>query len=185
MSIPSTPAGFNLHVTPSDALSTSSRQALRAMLDTAYDGDFSDTDWQHSLGGLHVWIEALGEPVSHASLVPRTLVTGGAPRHVGYVEAVATAAPFRRCGHASSVMRRINELIRQRYEIGALSTGEHGFYERLGWTLWRGPSFVMTAAGPQPTPDDDDGLMVFITGTSAHIELDGDLIADWRDGDPW
>jgi aminoglycoside 2'-N-acetyltransferase I len=155
------------------------------MLDTAYDGDFSDHDWAHALGGVHVWVEGHTGPVSHASVVPRTMNLGSSRFRVGYVEAVATAAPFRHRGLATAVMRQIGDVIRESYELGVLSTGEPGFYERLGWQRWRGPSFVMTTAGPEPTSDDDGGLMVLLGNPLAYVDLDQAIVADWRPGDVW
>jgi hypothetical protein len=54
------------------------------------------------------------------------------------VEAVATTAAHRRSGYGGTVMKHIGELIRERYVLGALSTGTHAFYETLGWERWRG-----------------------------------------------
>ena len=28
---------------------------IRALLDSAFEGDFNDHDWDHALGGVHVW----------------------------------------------------------------------------------------------------------------------------------
>jgi aminoglycoside 2'-N-acetyltransferase I len=174
-----------LHVTPSESLSPETRRALRSMLDTAYEGDFGDHDWAHALGGVHVWIEGPGGPLSHASVVPRMMNVGSRRCRVGYVEAVATAAPFRGHGLATAIMRRIGDLIREHYDLGVLSTGAPDFYERLGWRLWRGPSFVMTPAGREPTPEDDGGLMVLLGSSSAPVDLDDVIVADWRHGDVW
>jgi aminoglycoside 2'-N-acetyltransferase I len=174
-----------LHVTDSDALTPELRRALRSMLDAAYDGDFSDHDWAHALGGTHVWVEGPAGPISHASVVPRMLTVGGRRCRVGYVEAVATDASWQRRGHATAVMRRVGELIRECYERGVLSTGAPEFYERLGWRRWHGPSFVMTPAGREPTPDDDGGLMVLQGNAPTAIDLAGSIVADWREGDVW
>lgn len=180
-----TQAHPTLHVTDSGALTPQLRRALRSMLDAAYDGDFSDHDWAHALGGTHVWVEGPAGPISHASVVPRMLTVGGRRCRIGYVEAVATAAPDRGRGLATAVMRRADDLIREFYELGVLSTGAPEFYERLGWERWRGPSFVMTPAGREPTPADDGGLMVLQADASTAIDLDGAIVADWREGDVW
>jgi aminoglycoside 2'-N-acetyltransferase I len=82
-------------------------------------------------------------------------------------------------------MQRLHTLIREEYEFGVLSTGEHGFYARLGWQRWRGPSFVMTPTGREATPDDDGGLMVLCTDPSRPVDLDSELVASWREGDVW
>ena len=125
------------------------------------------------------------ELISHGSLVERTLVSAGETLRVGYVEAVATAAEHRRHGHAATVMTRIGELIRERYVLGALSTGTHALYESLGWELWRGPTFVDGPRGRERTPDEDGGVMILRTPRSPRLDLDGSLVCDWRPGDVW
>ena len=160
-------------------------QNFRAMLDIAFDGDFSDDDWTHALGGTHVWIEGPDGVVSHGALVERTLVCSDHVVRVGYVEAIATAPTHRRRGHASDVLRHINGLIREQYCLGALSTGTPEFYERLGWERWRGPTFANGPHGLQRTPDEDGGIMILRTPRTPHLNLDGDIAADWRAGDVW
>src|ERR671912_273253 len=44
--------------------------------------------------------------------------------------------------------------IRARFELGALGTGRHAFYERLGWRTWQGPTSVRTRDGEQRTTDE-------------------------------
>jgi aminoglycoside 2'-N-acetyltransferase I len=160
-------------------------QDFRAMLDIAFDGDFSDDDWAHALGGTHVWIEGPEGVVSHGALVERTLVCSDHVVRVGYVEAIATAPIHRRLGHASDVLRHINGLIREQYALGALSTGTPEFYERLGWERWRGPTFANGPHGLERTPEDDGAILVLRTPRSPRVDLDGDIIADWRAGDVW
>ena len=82
------------------------------------------------------------------------LVCSGKALQVGFVEAVATEASQRRRDHGARLMRRIGELIREEYPLGALPTGTHGFYTILGWSAgvdrpsWTGP---MAASARQPT----------------------------------
>jgi aminoglycoside 2'-N-acetyltransferase I len=158
---------------------------FRTLLDGAFDGDFSDDDWAHALGGTHVWIEGPDGVISHGALVERTLVCSGHVMRVGYVEAIATAPVHRQRGHASDVLRHINRLIREEYALGALSTGTPEFYERLGWERWRGPTFASGPHGLERTPDDDGGIMILRTPRTPHLNLDGDIVADWRAGDVW
>ncbi len=158
---------------------------FRAMLDLAFDGDFSDDDWAHALGGTHVWADGPGGVVSHGALVERTLVCSGQVVRVGYVEAIATAPGYRRHGYASEVLKRINDLIREQHALGALSTGTPEFYGRLGWEHWRGPTFVNGLHGLERTPDDDGGILILRTPRSPELDLDGDILADWRAGDAW
>jgi aminoglycoside 2'-N-acetyltransferase I len=174
-----------LHDAASDALASSFLHDLRTLLDTAFAGDFTDEDWAHAIGGVHVWLAGSGGLISHASLVERTLVCSGHTLQVGYVEAVATAAGHRRKGHATTVMNHIGELIRERYALGALSTGAHPFYEPLGWERWRGPTFVDGPNRRERTADDDGGIMILRTLRSPHLDLDGEIVCDWRVGDVW
>jgi len=176
----------DLRQVTSALLVVSQRQAFLAMLDLAFEGEFSDDDWAHALGGTHVWIDDSDGVVSHGALVERMLVCAGQTLRVGYVEAIATAPAHRRRGHASAVLGRINDLIREQYALGALSTGTPAFYERLGWERWRGPTFVNGPQGLERTPDDDGGILILRTPeTPPHLDLDGAIAADWRAGDIW
>ena len=161
---------------------------IRAMLDTAFrddGGDFGESDWEHALGGVHVVAEEHGEIVSHGSVVERRLEIGGRVIRTGYVEAVGTWPKRQRRGLATLVMREIGDIIRERYELGALSTPVPRFYERLGWELWRGPTAVRTFDGVERTPDDDGGIMVLQTAFSPPLNLDDEIVCDWREGDVW
>jgi aminoglycoside 2'-N-acetyltransferase I len=174
-----------LHSASSNALTSSFLHDLRALLETSFDGDFTNEDWDHTLGGVHVWVIGPDGLLSHASLVERTLVCSGQMLRVGYVEAVATVAAHRRNGYGTRVMTRIGELIRERYALGALSTGIHTFYEPLGWERWRGPTFVDGPRGREHTRDDDGDVMILRTSRSPHLDLDGEIVCDWRPGDVW
>jgi len=166
-------------------LDPSFQRELRVFLDTAFDGDFSDEDWNSTIGGLHVWVSGASGLISHASLIERTLVCSGHTLRVGYVEAVATAVRERRKGHGTSVMEQIGDLIRDRYPLGVLSTGTYAFYESLGWERWRGLTFVDGPHGRERTPDDDDAVMILRTPRSPRLDLHGNIICDWRAGDVW
>lgn len=176
---------FTLHDAPTAALTPAQIAEIRALLDAAFDGDFSDDDWAHAVGGRHVWVRGPHGVVSHGSLVERTLVCGGQALRVGYVEAVATAAAHRRQGHGAAVMRRLGEYVAAQYPLGALSTGTFDFYAPLGWERWRGPTFVAGSGGCERTPDDDGGVMILRTTRTPAIDLDGDIVCDWRPGDVW
>ncbi len=113
------------------------------------------------------------------------MVCSGRAWRTGYVEAVATAAEFRGRGYGTRVMQEISDAILADWPLGALSTGEHAFYERLGWERWRGPTSVDAPGGIERTPDDDDGVMVLLTPQTAALELHGEIRCDWRSGDVW
>ena len=174
---------------PTDALDPDEIAGIRALLDAAFRDDederFTEADWEHSIGGLHVVLDLDGVIVSHASVVERELRVAGHALRTGYVEAVATAPDYQGRGHGTRVMRAIGAVIEAGYELGALGTGEHGFYERLGWRIWQGPTSVRTAAGERRTPDEDGGIMVLFTPTTPAIELDAPISCEWRPGDVW
>jgi aminoglycoside 2'-N-acetyltransferase I len=163
--------------------------ALHGMMTAAFDADggrFAETDWEHATGGVHVVVDDQGEIVSHGSVVDRTLEIGGDAVRAGYVEAVGTWPRHQRRGYATLIMREIGDVIRDRYELGALSTPVPAFYERLGWERWLGPTFVRMATGTERTLDDDGGIMVLRTPkTSPALDLSAPIVCDWREGDVW
>ena len=173
-------------VIPSEALDEPTRRAIRGLLDAAFAGDFSDDDWAHALGGTHAIVDADGAIVAHGSVVPRVLDAGGTALRVGYIEAVAVRPDRQRAGLGSAVMRALGEVIAREYELGALSTGEWPFYERLGWERWRGEAWVRHRDGRRErTPDDDDSLMILRTPRTPALDLRAALTCDWRPGDVW
>ncbi len=168
---------------PTQQLSRGELRALRELLEEAFDG-FTDDDWEHTVGGLHV-LAVEDDIVSHAAVVPRLLVTDERALRTGYVESVATAAKRRGRGHASAVMREVGKVIQADYELGALSTGIADFYARFGWEPWRGPTYTNSPRGPQRTADDDDSVMVLRTRLTRHLDSTAPLMCDWRSGDVW
>jgi aminoglycoside 2'-N-acetyltransferase I len=163
--------------------------AIRVLLWAAFaddeDGAFSEDDWLHALGGVHFVFDVDGRIVSHASVVERDIHFGGTSLRTGYVEAVATAPDEQGHGYGSAVMRAVNEHIEAQYDIGALGTGSQAFYERLGWQIWRGPSYVRLPGGDERTPDEDGYIMVLTTPTSAGVDLTTPISCEWRPGDVW
>jgi aminoglycoside 2'-N-acetyltransferase I len=174
-----------------DELTPDQIAAIRAILWAAFhhpddpDDGFTEHDWQHALGGVHVIADLDGRIAAHGSVVPREIHAGRRRLDAGYVEAVATDPDHQRSGLGTAVMREIGAIIDERYEAGFLGTGEFGFYERLGWVAWRGPLSVRTAEGDRRTPDEDGFLMVLRTRTSPPLDLSAPLSCDWRPGDVW
>ena len=174
-----------VRIVSSDELTREELQAVRLLLEEAFEGGFSDDDWAHTVGGLHVLVHD-GELVSHAAVVERPLAAGDRVLRAAYVEGVATAPAHRSRGHGSTAMRAVADIITTRgYELGVLSTGLHDFYSRLGWERWHGPTFVRTAAGLERTEEDDDSIMFLRIGPSADIDPALPLVCEWRPGDVW
>ena len=71
------------------------------------------------------------------------------------------------------------------YDLLALGATDDGvlLYESRGWLRWRGPLSALTPSGVVPTPDDEGWL--FVLPGAAHLDLDGELTCDWRNGDLW
>ncbi len=52
---------------------------IRRLVVDAFEGDFSDEDWDHTLGGLHVIASEEETLLAHAAVVPRTIWLGDDP----------------------------------------------------------------------------------------------------------
>ena len=171
-----------------DELSPAETEAIRGLLRAAFAGDgdgFTEDDWAHTTGGVHVVLDDGAEILAHAALVERRLVVDGHPLRTGYVEGVATAPARQGHGFGTLVMREVGSVIAEAFEFGALSTGRARFYERLGWRRWTGPTSVDTPTGLVPTPDDDGGILYLVTPQTPAVDPDGPITCDARPGDPW
>ncbi|MPZ23668.1 MAG: GNAT family N-acetyltransferase [Dehalococcoidia bacterium] len=166
-------------------LTAQERRAIRALLTAAFEDGFTDDDWDHTLGGLHVIIEDGDAIVAHAAVVPRTLKIAGRPVRAGYVEGVATDATRQRQGLGSLAMSELARVLRREFEMGALSSDRHHFYERLGWQRWRGPTYVRDGDRIIRTAHEDDGIMALVFGPTEQMDLTAPIICEARSGDDW
>jgi aminoglycoside 2'-N-acetyltransferase I len=168
-------------------LSDADLRALRGFLDEAFEGDFTDDDWEHALGGVHVLAHAEHELVGHASVVQRRLVLGSRALRTGYVEAVAVRSDCRNRGLGAEIMKVVGDLVRNAYDLGALGAGERAarLYARHGWLRWAGPTWTLSPDGPVRTEDDDGSVYVLPTPTSPDLDLSEPIACDWRPGDVW
>ena len=166
-------------------LPRASLDAAHGLLRDVFGDDLSDHDWEHALGGMHALVWDGDDLVSHGSVVQRRLLHGGRALRTGYVEGVATRPAARRRGHGAAIMRTLDRIIRGAYDLGALGATDEAlaFYRALGWEPWRGPLAALTPDGVVATPDEAGGILVLPAG--APLDLDGELVCDWRDGDPW
>lgn len=178
-----------IHKLASEQLTALQTEHIRALLWAAFADDehgaFSEDDWQHALGGTHFIATAGGAIVAHASVVERDIHVAGHALRTGYVEAVATAPAYQGRGYGSALMLEVDVLIERDFEFGVLGTGSQGFYERLGWAVWRGPSFVRTQNGEEPTPDEDGYIMFLRTPSTPPIDPLAPISCEWRPGDVW
>jgi aminoglycoside 2'-N-acetyltransferase I len=160
---------------------------VHQLLREAFEGDFSDYDWEHTHGGWRVIAldDDSSAPVSHAAVVPRRIQVGDTSFRAGYVEGVATKRGRQGEGLGSRVMVEVSGLLHREFELGILATAVHGFYERLGWERWQGPTFVDDGCRLVRTADEDDGIMVLRVAPSDDIDLTGPISCQGRSGDDW
>ncbi len=165
-------------------LSPEELQAIRVLLDEAFDGEVTDDDYEHALGGMHALVWEGRDLIGHGSVVMRRLLHGGRALRTGYVEGVAVRADRRRRGHATALLGALERVIRGAYEIGALSaSGEAAdFYAARGWLLWTGTASVIAPGGIERTEEE---VGIYVLPVSTELTPDGDLACDWRGGDVW
>ena len=113
--------------------------AARDLCDRAFGDRFHDTDWDHALGGWHAL--ALRGRSWWRTRRWRSGAASAAVVPAGYVEAVATE-PGRQGSGLGTLVSDPVAVIRARPSWARCSTGAHGFYQRLGWERWRGPTYV-------------------------------------------
>jgi aminoglycoside 2'-N-acetyltransferase I len=176
-----------LRTVPTAELSGAELEALRELLFGAFGGRFEEHDWEHTLGGVHVLAEEDDAVVAHGAVVARTLTAGGRELRTGYVEGVATRSDRRGRGLATLVMREVGRVVEGTYELGALAdgTGIPGFYQRLGWETWQGPTFVAGPRGRERTATDDGSVLVLRTPATGKLDPTASITCDWRSGDVW
>jgi aminoglycoside 2'-N-acetyltransferase I len=153
------------------ALSADELAVLRRLLFGAFGGRFDEHDWEHT----------------HGAVVPRVLVAGERALATGYVEGVATREDRRGLGLATLVMAEAGRVVEEGYELGALGDGSGipGFYQRLGWETWQGPTWAAGPDGPVRTAEEDGSILVLRTPATGELDPAWPLQCDWRAGDVW
>jgi len=172
-----------LHTSDVDA-STLSR--VRTLLVNAFPPpEFTDDDWEHTLGGLHVLCHEDGRLIGHAAVVQRRLLHRGRALRAGYVEGVVVRAGHRRRGHGSAMMAQLERVIRTAYDVGALNSSEMAkpFYTTRDWRPWLGSLAALTPTGIKRTTR-PQGVHI-LAGCRAPTDVRDLLVCDWRDGNPW
>lgn len=166
--------------------------AIRELLEIAYE-DFSEEDWEHTIGGMHAIVQEGKELVGHGAVVQRAFLhlpkhgtawRQAKPLRVGYIEGVAVRADRRRRGIGGALMARLTGVVRRAYDAGALSASDEGrsLYAAQGWVPWRGQTYVVSATGMTRTQEEDEGIFILPVTT---LDVEGGLACDWRSGDVW
>jgi aminoglycoside 2'-N-acetyltransferase I len=176
---------MDVRIAHTSDLNTATLEVARALLHDVFEGDFSDHDWEHALGGVHALAWEDGKLVGHASVIQRRLLNGGRALRTGYVEGVGVRADRRRRGYGRALIQALDPVIRGAYELGALAATDEAldFYTALGWEQWRGPTSALTPEGISRTEDADGAI--YVLAVAIPLDLDGELTCDWRDGDVW
>ena len=148
--------------------------------------DFSEQDWQHSLGGIHVVAVDGDDLVGHAAVVQRVMITTGRTLRVGYVEGVGVRIDRQRGGIGGQLMAVLEGVIERAFDFGALSASDAAMamYAGRGWVSWRGPLSALTPDGMVPTPEEEGGVFVWNVDDLG-IDVSAELTCDWRAGDLW
>lgn len=174
---------LQFRVAKADDLSVEERTALIQLCTAAYEENF-DHLFSSLPGATHVLGRRNDEIVTHAAWITRWLQPAGLPLlRTAYVEAVATAPEQQGRGFGTAVLQYLQTHL-QDYDLGALSPSEVAFYARLGWELWQGPLAIRTTAGIEPTPPDEEVMILRLPQTPA-LDLNVLLTAEWREGELW
>ena len=177
----------SIRVVPTAELTAAEWSELTDLCVAAFDEPW-DGYWESIGPGVHVLAEEPGKGiVAHAAIVDRLLYPREAVLRAGYVEAVAVLPDRQLTGLGTMVMEVINRMIDEGYELGALGTGSHEFYARLGWVTWLGPTWIRERNGQLlRSPDEDGDIMVRLTpATPPGLDLSGPISVDWRPGEVW
>ena len=166
-------------------LDSETRQRVCQMVTAAFAGDFSDDDWEHTLGGMHALIWRHGAIIAHAAVIQRRLLYRGDALRCGYIEAVAVREDCRGQGLVHALLDGCEQVIRGAYQVGAVSSSAlaRRVWSARGWLPWRGPTSVLAPTGPARTPDDDGAVFVLPVGVG--LDTSAGLMCDWRGGDVW
>jgi aminoglycoside 2'-N-acetyltransferase I len=157
----------------------------RQLLEQIFEADWTEQDWDHSLGGVHVMAFSGELLVGHAAVVQRRLLHRGEALRAGYVEALGVHSSYRRIGVGGRMMDVLEGVIARAFELGALSATDSAaeLYRKRGWVQWQGPLSALTPDGLRPTPEEAGG--VYVLPVTRELDIHDSLSADWRDGDVW
>ena len=170
-----------------EELDTDTRAAIINLCVIAHqEEDFKNLFSYVSSGAWHFLAFQGEELVSHAIVTTRWLQPEGySLLKTAYIDAVATLPIAQGRGHGSTLMRHLAKRIDGEYMIGCLETEDRvGFYERLGWELWRGPLAGRSKQGLIPTPE-QKGIMVLGLSQTPPLNLESLLTIECQDERIW
>ncbi|NCX01241.1 MAG: GNAT family N-acetyltransferase [Actinobacteria bacterium] len=157
---------------------------VQKLLVDAFEGEFSEDDWQNSFGGLRLIGSINEEIVAHGAVVPRMIRIDDFEISVGYVEAIAVDPEYWRQGIGTALMKEITSICLKSYQVSMLSTGEKEFYRRLGWIDFVGESYIDLGNEVIRSEEEDEGLMYLPSGEYL-VSVPKRVICRARAGDAW
>jgi aminoglycoside 2'-N-acetyltransferase I len=126
-----------------------------------------------------------GKIVTYVLWITRWLqIRNGPLLKTAYIEGMATDLQYRNRGFASQLMQRAVAEV-QDFDIAALSTGSHGFYERLGWRRWQGPLYARQEKELIAMPEERGCVMVYSLPGTPPLDFTAPLSVEWRAIEPW
>ncbi|GFG63671.1 hypothetical protein MKUB_11610 [Mycobacterium kubicae] len=94
------------------------RQRTYEMVTAAFAGDFTEDDWEHTLGGMHALVWHHGAIIAHAAVVQRRLIYRRQALRCGYVEGVAVREDWRGQGLVKALLDGVEQVIARRLPAG-------------------------------------------------------------------
>ena len=167
-----------------EILDSETESRLVKMLNTTFEDDFSDEDWEHTFGGYRFLGFLEAKLIAHGAIVPRKILVDSKLLTVGYVEGVAVDPMYWRNGYGSSLMAAITKVCRENFEFSMLSTDEKAFYRKHGWRDFEGESFVLVQGTEVRSEEEEEGLM-YLLGNSTSDKSPRKVVCESRSGDPW
>lgn len=165
-------------------LTTKVKSSLQRILDEAFEGDFSDEDWQHTCGGLRFLGYTGDQLIAHGAVVKRWMEVDGNRLLVGYVEGVAVAPSLWGKGIGSLLMAELSSYCKSEFQLSMLSTDEKYFYRKNGWLDFMGRSYVFEGGIEIESVDENEGLM-YLHGLNQFKDGPQKVVCESRDGDAW
>ncbi|WMD04335.1 GNAT family N-acetyltransferase [Streptomyces sp. FXY-T5] len=159
--------------------------AVRGLLDAAFEGDFGDEDWDHGLGGVHALVHDGSGLAAHGAVVMRRVRHGGRWLRAGYVENVAVRADARRGGLGGRVMTELERVVDRAYDLGALSASDDGarLYTSRGWEPWTGRVHALSPRDGIVRLPEEEGSTYVRAALAGFLDPAHELVFDWRNGD--
>ncbi|MFD3568525.1 GNAT family N-acetyltransferase [Streptomyces sp. NPDC058671] len=176
---------MTVRIAPTHDVGAARLRSVRELLDAAFDGDFGDDDWDHTLGGVHAWTEDEQGITAHGAVVMRRALHRGRSYRVGYVEGVAVRADRRRQGLGGLVMAELERVIDGAYVFGALGASDDGaaLYRARGWQVWEGRLEAMGPEGIVRLAEEEGYVFLRPAAGRELPDPAAALVFDWRNGD--